>query len=326
MKTDKLILLAHIFDKRGYYSQASSIDRFIKTAFEMPFYHGTSSKMLHTILKEGLSAAPREKVWGENREVGELGVESYPGAYVSNSLVIAYNYAENAVEKFGGNMLIVAGKVETRSPQARIDEDLIDDPAAGLRDIEDIGGYQLRTDANILKRYITNMSDKTLEPYVRQYIEKELEIKPTEEIMKRAAKALRAFLDVRIALLLEKEKGYSSTGNDIFTETFGGSIPEKYKDPNKLVKEYRQAMDDLLAKAKELLHRDRVSKDKDLNVRLTENVGYKGKNKIEAIVEIIQGHNDEPDQIVVKYSNNPSAIERIKAAYDLMTKREVVVK
>jgi hypothetical protein len=290
----------------------------IKTAYELQFFHGTSSKFLQRIMKEGLSSSPRERVFDEKykREPGEIGLESYPGAYVSNNFMLAYTAAGVAQKKFGGNKLIVVGKVETRSPEARIDEDHIKEPGAGIA-IQDRIVSDWYKHVNILEHYAFDADETAIRDASRAYVEKALEIKPTEEVMKRSIVALRSWLDMRIALALEREESGSYTWTGIIgklKKRFNGSVPEKYMNVQKVTNEYRKAMDEFLAKAKELLANRKDGDDVLTNVRLTKPIAYKGANKIEAIIEIKQS-DESPDEIIVHYAANRAAIGLMLVQY-----------
>ncbi len=286
-----------------------------KIAYTLEFFHGTSSKFLQRIMKEGLSSSPRERVWDETRkrEPGEIGLESYPGAYVSNNFMLAYTAAGVAKTKFGGNRLIVIGKVETRSPEVRIDEDHVREPGTGIA-IQDKMVSNWYTHINLLDYFAFDADDSSLRDASRSWVEKVLNIKPTEEVMNKSIVALRTWLDMRISLALEREQSGSSAWSGIIgklKKRFGETIPEKYMDVKKAIQIYRQAMDQFLAKAKELLEKKR--NDVLTNVRLTKPISYKGSNKIEAVIEIDESN--DPAKIIIHYSLNRSAIGLILAEY-----------
>lgn len=287
-----------------------------KIAYTFEFFHGTSSKFLQRIMKEGLSSSPRERVWDEERqrEPGEVGLASYPGAYVSNNFELAYVAAEAAVKRFEGNLLIVMGRVETRSPEARLDEDHVQEPGAAIAIQDKLVGDWYRN-IKILNHYAFDADDTALRDASRIWVEKALKIKPTEEVMNKSVVALRAWLDMRVALELEREGSGGIPSSGIAGELkrrFGGNIPKKYMDAQNTIQSYKKAMDEFLAKAKELL--DRKTREHVLtNVRLTKPISYKGSNKIEAIIEI--DNQEDPAQITIHYAASRSAVGSMLAAY-----------
>jgi Na+-translocating ferredoxin:NAD+ oxidoreductase RnfG subunit len=286
-----------------------------KVAYTFEFFHGTSSKFLQRIMKEGLSSSPRERVFDEaSRKPGEVGHESYPGAYVSNSFELAYRAGQVARDKFGGNILIVVGKVETRTPEARLDEDHVHEPGMGFV-IQDRMIKNWLTHINVLEHLAFDISDDKIRDASRAWVEKVLEIYPTEEVMNKSVVALRTWLDMRIALALEREEKDSVPWKSIMEKLkkrFNSSIPSKYTEPNTAMRSYRAAMDEFLAKAKDLLKQEK-RKYELTNVRLTKPIAYKGANKVEAIVEIDE--TQDPVQITIYYASNRGAIGLMLAEY-----------
>lgn len=90
-------------------------------------WHGTSSKLLASILKNGLIPDPKKRSFGEEapHETGEFSLESMGGIYLSRELKTTYSYANAASFHFGGTSLIVGVQVETTSPGTALDEDSI---------------------------------------------------------------------------------------------------------------------------------------------------------------------------------------------------------
>ena len=92
------------------------------TAVRKQFWHGTSSKYLRSILKQGLIPTFKEKQYGGDRGV-YISNETFGGIYVTDKLFTASVHAKNAARKTGGNPLFVGMTLETRSPSALPDED-----------------------------------------------------------------------------------------------------------------------------------------------------------------------------------------------------------
>lgn len=112
-----------------------------RTAAKIRWFHGTSSTFWPGIRSQGLIPNPKKRVWeqgkssptSKGREPGAHSLESYPGAYVTSSYAKAYSAAGNAVRNFGGDILILSGEAETRSPDARVDEDHFTSPAGYIQ-------------------------------------------------------------------------------------------------------------------------------------------------------------------------------------------------
>ncbi len=280
----------------------------LKTAYKFEFYHGTSSTHLSQILKTGLEPNPKTRVWDKDydknkRRPGELGLDSFPGVYMTNNFMVAYAAAGTAVGRFGGNRLIVIGAAETRSPEVKVDEDHVDEPGRGVA-IQDKLVADWYRSIRLLDFFTFDASDEELANISKTWVEKALGVKPTQEVLRTAGLALRAWLDMRVALEYEKEK----TGQDWnglkgkLKERFGDSIPQKFNEPVAAIKKYRDAIDVFLGKAKDL-----AEKQKDqfiANIRIEKPVSYGGANRIMAVVEIILSKPDaeEKDIIVVRYA------------------------
>lgn len=89
------------------------------------FFHGTSSKFLSSILKNGIVPGPSEKVWADdpNLHKSALSRASLSGSYWTKNLMTATGSAGNAKRKFGGEELIVIAQIAVQSAFA--DEDAI---------------------------------------------------------------------------------------------------------------------------------------------------------------------------------------------------------
>jgi hypothetical protein len=86
-------------------------------------YHGTSTKFLRSILKNGVMPFPKEKVWADDPKASMMMFSraSFGGSYWASNLRIAISAANQSKDKFGGNKLIVIGKISEQSAFA--DED-----------------------------------------------------------------------------------------------------------------------------------------------------------------------------------------------------------
>lgn len=314
-----LIKLADILDLHNHMAMSNNIDMIIKQSYVLEFYHGTSSRFLHNVLKEGLITNPREKVWAENykRDTGHFGFESYPGAYISNNFMTAYASASNAIRKFGGNRLIVAGKVETRTPEARIDEDHISQPGIGVA-IKDRIVSDWHKIVNMLDYNAFDINDNEIKHIATTWIKDSLRINPTEELIKRAIIVTKKWLEMSVALQVEKEQSGDLSFDNMLNrlkKRFGENIPKKYLDVNNTIQDYRKAMDDFLAKAKELLSSEKTDKWMT-NLRLVKPIAYKGANKIEAVIEINKNDNlNSGTEIIVHYSSNSSSVVNMLENY-----------
>lgn len=90
-------------------------------------YHGTSDVFLKSILKNGLLANPPKQTYsGDEDNPFGASVRTFGGVYFTSSRKYAETIAEDAVEAHGGNPLIVTLQIVLGSMD--IDEDLINNP------------------------------------------------------------------------------------------------------------------------------------------------------------------------------------------------------
>lgn len=94
-----------------------------KLASKLVMYHGTATgengEILRQILKKGLDPDPAKRVFEE----GEM--ETLGGVYLTGDATDAVSFCTGAVKAHGGDRLILAVQVETRSPEASVDEDML---------------------------------------------------------------------------------------------------------------------------------------------------------------------------------------------------------
>jgi hypothetical protein len=81
------------------------------------YYHGTSSVFLPGIMKQGLVANPQRKVYDQKH-----GLESYPGVYLAGTEETAIYASEVAVDKFGGEQVLICVLFDAELATADEDE------------------------------------------------------------------------------------------------------------------------------------------------------------------------------------------------------------
>ena len=88
-------------------------------------FHGTSTKFLRSILKNGIQPRPKEKTWADDEQQVQQSFSraSLEGSYWSSNLMTATSSASNTRRKVGGDDLLVIAQIAEQSAYA--DEDLI---------------------------------------------------------------------------------------------------------------------------------------------------------------------------------------------------------
>jgi len=107
-----------MFSKAAYRVVEQHLD---KTARKQKMYHGTHSGVLRKILKEGLVPTPKQKQWQDiDPEFGK-----YWGVYFTDRIDSAAYHANRAAKKYGTNPVFVIAQIQTRSPEASLDEEYL---------------------------------------------------------------------------------------------------------------------------------------------------------------------------------------------------------
>jgi len=86
-------------------------------AAKKTYYHGTSSKFLKNILKQGVIPETKEGVWKEDGNADAINPsrKSLGGSYWAERPSTADRYAGDASRKLGGNRLYIAASLETKT-------------------------------------------------------------------------------------------------------------------------------------------------------------------------------------------------------------------
>ena len=102
---------------------------FKKRAKRHIYYHGTSGTRLRAILKAGLIPAGYKGLKTQFKDDGSLRDSSpYGGVYIAPALKVAWEYASKSLkDRHRDSRVIVMMTVETRTPDVRLDEDSIND-------------------------------------------------------------------------------------------------------------------------------------------------------------------------------------------------------
>jgi hypothetical protein len=101
----------------------------IKTSKRHIYYHGTSGTRLRAIMKNGLIPAGYKGLKTQFKDDGGLRDSSpYSGVYIAPALKVAWEYATKSLKnRHIDSRVIVMMTVETRTPDVRLDEDSIND-------------------------------------------------------------------------------------------------------------------------------------------------------------------------------------------------------
>ncbi len=220
--------------------------------------------------------------------------ESFGGTYVTDRVQVAKQYAVHAAGYTGGDKLLLALQVETRTPGSALDEDLLFGPAQRA-----LGAV---TPDDSTDAYLWAEDEADWNDIAAQYLEEEF---PDIELHKaRLEKALPrlgcALKNYYIGSLLQ------NVWDDIDIELdkrFGDGL-EVYADD--YIAEYQDCARDATMMLKELTSPEATGGTH--NIRLTQPIGFSGANQILAAVSWWDaGYGDEPDTGTVWYSKDKEA-------------------
>lgn len=199
-------------------------------------YHGTSTTFLRGILKNGLLANPPQKSWtGVTNNLPSL-----DGVYVTSKVNYAKEAADAAVEKHGGDPLIVV--VQTVVTSGTPDEDII------IRPIIERAYEAYKND---FKGYHTDYFNdiiNTLDNRVK--------------LSQASAEKIKQYVDTVIKIL--QDENYRKTAGSFYASSDLRTRPE-----------LQQLIRPLLSTMK-----PKEEDNKRFEARLTRDIGYKGKTRI----------------------------------------------
>jgi len=284
-----------------------------KLARKLVMYHGTATgkngEILHSILKNGLIPAPAKLAYDSPYADGDAADymdfdtrftisldESFGGVYTTMSPGEARDYAKNAAQQFGGDLLLIASRVETRTPGATIDEDLL----FGEELLQFIDSSIPGTSYEQLKSAVDGEVDfVALAKHYLEHAFGDYDLSPQE-----LASALPDFAKAVEARFLSELTGrnWATIEREAFDANDYDTV--EFLDVDEYLSDYRMYGKEALKKLKSLagpsdqrgLHKTRFTSSP---------IGYRGANRILAIVSA------DADTVRIHYSYDPEATKRL---------------
>lgn len=284
----------------------------IEAKFRKPvtMFHGTSTKFLRTILKNGIDPFPKTKMWDVDPSTDEERSSrvSIGGSYWTSNILTATSSALNTKQKFGGNRLIVIANIQQQ--QSFMDEDNI---------IFEIKRIMAETILNILSvspeahEHIAHIfyDNKELKTKMQNYfIEKFHSYIVNNKNMPIPRKILKEHFNnyfIRIFSHLVNKQNYM---NDIFR--YVDNKPEDI--PN--VQEAEKMYQDTLDKLTKYYRKNAIELEGSFNhtLRITEPVTFSGANKITHLIEIETTDNYE-EKWILHYGNKNNIPQKFIEEY-----------
>jgi hypothetical protein len=331
-----------------------------KRAPTMIMYHGTSTKFLSKILKQGLIPNPTMRVWKDDKSAARSTAQhsraSLDSVYFAKNFMTAVSSGGNAHRKFGGTYLFVAAQIQPRSAFA--DEDTVKLKAE--KALRSVLGYS----DDYSHRWWEMFALDQWKRFGREIAEKLKEhITAAQLPFGIGAKGAKIPIDVKgctdyLRGLVEQDvaKRYKEKGDALIRDNMwrtksdhagNAATPEQREGVFQALKRnmptlrdaearYLKGLESLSIRYKGLAMPERPDAPDALTgfshtLRIPETVAYRGRNKILAVFQVWHdmNHYKRPSYIIVHYGRVTSTMVAdmvkssfVKAKPTIMTARE----
>jgi hypothetical protein len=271
----------------------------------IPMFHGTSTVFLRSILKTGMVPNPKLKKWDTDPKASLTTQSrvSLSGSYWSGRLMTSISSANNTIEKFGGNKLIIIANIQTQS--AKADEDQITFDIPREYDYAFGGVYSTRPDLVAQVYYNSKKYYEDAKSKFVKSLHNSLTENPNKPIPTDLLEELFNTFTIRIISYGIKEAGNDTYYNPIKNINPIPNVPsteeaesELLKLKDKITRYYRETTED----------KGRFSH----TLRITDPVDYSGANRITHIIEIpksyINKNKDFVQPEMILHYGNPKTI------------------
>lgn len=251
--------------------------KIIKLATIRYLYHGTSINNLNSILSEGLNTyhgTVYDETFQNTR--GERSLESYGGIYLTDNLRSALMAGFTAAEKNKvktETSVIVMVQIEDKTPNVLIDEDLLSNPHHAIYEVAGDPSIPIR-----LVEWITN-DFPNIEDAVDHYL-KNLSSGRTQINDDKFLQGIRPHVHNFLKTYAVQQLATALNNEDWGTSTLKYNYPalENLPDMGTAIQNYRDAASLFMQKANRLT--TFMNSDFQNNMRMTEPISFRGKNKI----------------------------------------------
>lgn len=269
------------------------------------WYHGTSSVFLKSILKNGLKADTKKKVWDkdEDSSFDSIDKTSYGGIYLTTNLGTASISSFTAKEKFGGEKIIVITELQTKTLVSDEDDFL----SFHKINITNASRFYF-----LLKNGFENIQQK------REYI-----IKRNEWITQKLNYILLDIPDIKPPLIKKIKELLKDVGWFSVIQRATAYVPEysfdseskEYPSKQKGENDYRNFIDQLTKLLKLYPRRNHFR----VTGRSLNDITFSGKNKIVAIVQMVENDKNQNfrTDLILLYGSLPEKfIKDFKEKYN----------
>ena len=283
--------------------------KIIKTSSIRYLYHGTSINNLNSILSEGLNSyhgAIYDETFQNVRKKRSL--ESYGGVYLTDNLRTALMSGFTAAEKNKvetKTSVIAIVQIEDKTPSVLIDEDLLNNPYHAI--------YQVAGDPSIpikLVEWITN-NFPNIEIAVDFYLQG-LSSGRTQINNDKFLQGIKPYVYNLLKTYAIQQLTIAFNNEDWGTTTLKYNYPqlENLPDMTTAIQNFRNAASIFMQKANRLT--TFINDSFQNNMRITEPISFRGKNKIVLISTF--NRNDKASDynysINITYLSNPNILKQ----------------
>jgi len=285
------------------------------------YFHGTSTKFLRSILKQGVLPTTEEGVWRDTYKQEDTSVispskKSLEGSYWTTSVINASRYANDASRKLGGNTLFIAATLETKTTLPDEDDFL----SIIERGVGSLWGKGYNTSSSerawgeVYYGILLNkkFGKEALKNWRNTFVEWLNDLYPDKKYM---TPEYIKILDKLLLIELRRRMSYMDKGEykRLISRTINSylypkeiewdQIDEKFPKPNSSEEEdNRRKQTDLLSKKiKKIVDRPHHAS----TLRITTPVKFSGANKITMVLEAISDE-DYNYKFKVHYGSIPS--------------------
>lgn len=230
-------------------------------------YHGTSSTLVPSILKHGLLANPPKSTYSRETNVDSGGYDTFKGGvYLTSDLDKAEEGADNASTAHGGDPVLItlqyvisSGTIDEDDIMAILTESILDSTPAAIETVEDASAYY--SNKQNFQNALTQVEQAFLNPTkinLGQYNARPTKIK----LNRNALLEIRVLATVFLRHIINKKQSSSK---------FRNYVSFRILNDIRHTPAFETAMYNVLATVKPI--------ESD-TVRVTRNIGFKGKTRI----------------------------------------------
>lgn len=256
----------------------------VEAKFRQPavMFHGTTTEFLPTIRKQGIVPHPKKKTWQSDPDLiqGSYSRASLEGSYWTSNLMTAISSASTTRKKFGGKSLIIIAQIAEQS------------------------GYADEDSVNFSMRFALEQTNKSIHPGIRSdfllplanTLWQEPQGTEAQQAKKQFAQSLhqalaqdptlhpvdQKFTDQLLNALLLREIAWEARDSPSRLSSWITNIPH----PLPSVEEADERLQQLRERLTRTYRKTATDKSQfNQTLRLTQPVGFKGANKILAMLE-----------------------------------------